>query len=149
MIDEKKETFHKKFSLESGLSQVGSGIFDGSSIIPKEKRIKAVIQNFLRENLKDTQGTLIKVLENQIISNEPLLAKYEETPLKAIYQKVTEVLNNDLALYELVREVDQLYGRDFQERPHFQKAGHAPHPDDEYTHQSVKDTLINFITIFD
>ena len=33
----------------------------------------------------------------------------------------------------------------YDERPYFQSPGQPPHPEDEYTHDSVKGKLINFL----
>jgi hypothetical protein len=35
-----------------------------------------------------------------------------------------------------------LWGEMNDERPHFQRPGQPPHPDDEYTHESVYQQLV-------
>ena len=45
------------------------------------------------------------------------------------------------ALDELVREVDVEWGRMMGERPHFEREGSAPHPDDPYTVGTVRNAL--------
>jgi hypothetical protein len=54
-------------------------------------------------------------------------------------------LQNQAFLYELVRRVDVKWSQIYDERPYFQQPGQAPHPDDEYTHESVRLTLNQFL----
>jgi hypothetical protein len=42
-------------------------------------------------------------------------------------------------LREFVRRVDMRWGQMYDERPHFERPGHPPHPDDEYTLSSPCD----------
>lgn len=37
--------------------------------------------------------------------------------------------------------MDLKWGQMYQQRPYFQQPGQPPHPDDEYTHDSVKENL--------
>ena len=62
-------------------------------------------------------------------------------PLVALASYVQHVLSSEYLLSELVREADVEWGRVFNERPHFQREGHPPHPDDPYTDDSVRITL--------
>jgi hypothetical protein len=50
-------------------------------------------------------------------------------------------LSNHELLYEFVKQVDFKWGQMYDERPYFQSPGQAPHPNDEYTHESVKKKL--------
>ena len=51
------------------------------------------------------------------------------------------LLGKEPVFHEFVRQVDQKYGEMYRERPYFQRPGQEPHPDDEYTHASVKNDL--------
>ena len=42
-----------------------------------------------------------------------------------------------------MRQVDIKWGQMYGERPHFQQPGQPPHPDDEYTHESVRQDLLD------
>jgi hypothetical protein len=44
-------------------------------------------------------------------------------------------------LKELVRSADAEWGRTMGERPHFEKEGEPPHPEDPYTAESVRNAL--------
>jgi hypothetical protein len=48
-------------------------------------------------------------------------------------------------LKELVREADVEWGRVYDKRPHFEKEGAPPDPDDPYTVESVRTILAGLI----
>ena len=52
-------------------------------------------------------------------------------------------------LKELVREADIEWGRVLGERPHFEKEGSPPHPEDCYTVESVRGALSELIKQLD
>lgn len=54
-------------------------------------------------------------------------------------------LEKDSVLHEFVRQVDVPWGPLFKERPHFQQPGQGPHTNDEYTHESVRNDLMNLM----
>ena len=54
---------------------------------------------------------------------------------------VEGILTSDESLQSFVTEVDAEWGRIYFERPYFQKEGQPPHPEDPYTHQSVRVSL--------
>ena len=69
------------------------------------------------------------------------LSRYLDSPLGAVKDLLETILASPATLYELVHQTDVLWGRLYDERPHFQRPGQAPHPDDEYTHESVRAAL--------
>ncbi len=56
---------------------------------------------------------------------------------------VDKILSNSSIFYEFVRQVDLKWGQMYQERPFFQKPGQNAHPEDEYSHESVKAQLLS------
>ena len=65
-----------------------------------------------------------------------------QTPIVALSEILESIIDNQQLLYELVRQVDFRWSQIYDERPYFQQPGQAPHPDDEYTHESVYQKLI-------
>lgn len=68
--------------------------------------------------------------------------RYLDAPLIALRKRLEAVINNQQGLYELVKQVDMKWGQMYGERPYFQSAGQVTHPEDEYTHESVRMQLI-------
>ena len=56
----------------------------------------------------------------------------------ALREIIQHILEKEAVLHEFVRQVDMRWGEMYLERPHFQQPGEAPHPDDDYTHASVR-----------
>ncbi|MEM1281255.1 MAG: hypothetical protein AAGG53_14835, partial [Cyanobacteria bacterium P01_H01_bin.152] len=61
--------------------------------------------------------------------------------LQALTELLQPLLTQDAYLREFVRRVDMRWGQMYDERPHFERPGHPPHPDDEYTIASVRSQL--------
>ncbi len=73
-----------------------------------------------------------------------MLGDYDH-PLAVLANYVRQVLGSDYLLRELVREADVEWGRVFGERPHFERPGRPPDPDDPYTIESVRSALSRLI----
>ena len=131
----------RKFSMASAIGEEGGGFLAGGTPILPTQEAAAVIGVFLEVHMVDYSGVLRHVLDRRIKEDIVLLSKYVDVPLKALAHVIDHILELDERLYELVRQVDAEYGRMMDERPYFQKPGAPPHPDDEYTHQSVRVTL--------
>ncbi|WP_042891996.1 hypothetical protein, partial [Anaplasma marginale] len=69
------------------------------------------------------------------------------SPLIAFEAILSSVIDNENLLYEFVKEVDRKWGQMYDERPYFQKPGQPPHPNDEYTHESVRLQLVDLLEI--
>jgi hypothetical protein len=78
--------------------------------------------------------------------DETLALNYNQ-PLVALKHTVQGILSQKNSLYEFVRQIDVQYAQDHQEKPIFQQPGEAPHPDDEYTHQSVEISLQSLLKL--
>lgn len=84
------------------------------------------------------------MLLRQIEGCEVLLNTFDQ-PLLILASHVRKVLDSENLLTELVRAADVEWGRVSEERPHFEKQGSAPHPDDPYTLESVRRCLSQLI----
>jgi hypothetical protein len=65
----------------------------------------------------------------------------------ALNEILSTLLDNQDLLYEFVRQVDHKWGQLYGERPYFQQPGQLPHPEDEYTHESVRLKLMKLLDI--
>lgn len=132
----------KKFSLADAIaSKAGGGIFKGASTVPIMTQLRMEINQFVKDNIKDSSGALKATLNMIVNENDLLVADNEKDPLNGLKQIIDKILKTDYTLHEFVRKVDQKYGQMYSERPYFQKPGQTPHEDDEYTHESVKSAL--------
>ncbi len=146
MSDEKKIEreilMGRKFSLSEGIAQNAKGMFKDVSVVPALTQAQSEISLYIRGHLRDSSGAMVRVLENRLKSNDELLGSHLSDPLNALKIVVERIIENQNRLYDFVREVDQKYGQMCHERPFFQKPGQKAHPDDEYTHESVKEALV-------
>ncbi len=67
------------------------------------------------------------------------------SPLVALRQIIEAILNNKELFYEFVRQVDFKWGQIYDERPYFQRPGQPSHPEDEYSHDSVREQLVSLL----
>ena len=135
----------QKFSLSGVIGQQAGGAMKGASPVPKLAQVTTEILQFIDHNLADSSGALKSVLQRKVKTNELIVARHLDDPMTALHEIVQSILEKESTLQEFVRQVDVKWGQIFQERPHFQQPGEAPHPDDEYTHESVRDLLIGFM----
>jgi hypothetical protein len=144
--DRDKETereirLNRKFSLSDAIGQMGGGGFmKGGSPVSRKRQAELEIEEYLRRHLVDSGGVLRSVLLRQLADS--LLKSDYSRPLAALAEYLPRVLTSKHFLEELVREADAEWGRVHDERPHFQEPARPPHPDDPYTIDSVRLTLI-------
>jgi len=136
----------REFTLADVIGQAGWDFLKGESPVPKLVQLKTELKLFTRQHLQDPSGALQAVLQVRIDEGDRLISQYLDTPLIALQKMVENYLNPSEMLYELVRQVDFRYGQMYGEKPYFQSPGSPAHPDDEYTHESVKQQLNHFLT---
>jgi len=150
----KKDTDHdiqrdiisrQKFSLSGAIGQEAGKLIKGESPIPRLEQIVTEINLFISQQIHDPSGALREMLHILVKEDELKISSHLEAPLRYLKEMLNDYINNDQLLFELVRKVDFKYGQIYKELPHFQKEGEAPHRDDEYTHASVKEQLVNLI----
>jgi hypothetical protein len=131
----------RKFSLEEAIMRMaGPGALKGESPIAPKRQAELEIESCLNRHLADAVGALQVVLLRRVRESELLLKNYHQ-PLAVLNAYCLQVVNSDYSLKELVREADIEWGRVLGERPHFDKEGSSPHPDDYYTIESVRSAL--------
>lgn len=135
----------RPFSIAEAIGREGGTFLKGESTVPKLVQVRAAINTFIDRNLRDPSAALQAIL-HQWVKVDPRVSQYKQTPLVALEKILQSILDNPNLLYELVRQVDIKWGQMYDERPYFQKPGQPPHPNDEYTHESVRQDLQNLST---
>ena len=130
----------RKYSLAEAIGREGGNFLKGESPVPKLVQVTTEVNLFIDQNLSDSSGALQSVLKRWV-KTDPLLSEHLESPLKGLDQILEKILTQKGLFYEMVREADVKWGQMYQERPYFQKPGDPPHPEDEYTHESVREKL--------
>jgi hypothetical protein len=131
----------RKFSLADAIGQEAGDFMKGVSPVPRLVQVKTELSQLVNENLSDSSGALQTVLARWITNDEQRISEHLEAPAQALIDLIEGILAVPDRLYELVRQADALWGKMYDERPHFQRPGQPPHPDDEYTHESVRQAL--------
>jgi hypothetical protein len=135
----------RKFSLSEAIGRLaGPGAMKGESPVTRHRQAEAEIGEYLARHLDDSPGALRTVLLRQFCGSDLLLNNLEQ-PLIVLAACIKRTLDSDYRLKELVREADVEWGRATGERPHFETEGSAPHPEDPYTVESVRKTLLQFL----
>ncbi|MBD0334341.1 MAG: hypothetical protein ICV62_02530 [Cyanobacteria bacterium Co-bin13] len=131
----------RKFSLAEAIGREGSDFMKGESPIPPLVQAITQINLCLDQHLDDSIGALQAVLQTWVKAQDAQVSRYMNRPLAALQEILQDILNTPETLYEVVRQADVRWGQIFDERPYFQQPGQAPHPNDAYTHESVRATL--------
>ena len=134
----------RKFSLAEAIGKEGGSFLKGESPVPQLVQALTQINMFIDQNLLDLSGALQAVLYNWVKADSRV-SQYLSSPLTALSEILSNLLENQNLFYEFVRQVDYKWGQMYQERPYFQQPGQPPHPDDEYTHESVRLTLMELL----
>jgi hypothetical protein len=118
----------------------GPGALKGASPVSPVQQAETEVGTWLGHNLADVCGALRTVLHRHL-KGSPLLLDNLEQPLVAVAGYLGQVLSAESLLREIVNEADVEWGRAMDERPHFERDGAAPHPDDPYTLAGVRQAL--------
>ena len=137
----------RKFNPQEAMARLaGPGAMSGASPVSPQQQAEVEIGNWLRSNIRDTDGALHAVLHRQIKGTRLLLENPDE-PLVALTKICQRLLDSDELLRELVREIDVEWGQRMDERPHFERPGSLPSPDDPYTLESVRQMLVDAVEL--
>ncbi len=132
----------RKFSLSEAIGRMtGGGMMKGVTPVTRKRQSEAAIEDYLRRNLTEIGIELGVVLFRRVVQSDLLLLDDNDQPLAVLAKYVQQVLGSDYLLQDLVREADVEWGRVFDERPHFERPGCPPDPDDPYTTESVRSAL--------
>ena len=118
----------------------GPGAMKGASPVSPVQQAETEIATWLGTNLDDAGGALKAVLHRHL-KGSALLYNHLDRPLAALASYCRSLVAADRLLREIVGEADVEWGRQMAERPHFERDGAAPHPDDPYTFEGVRRTL--------
>ena len=135
----------RPYSLAEAIGREGGTFLKGESTVPKLVQAITAVNNFIDRNLRDPDAALQAIL-HQLVKEDPRVSEYKATPLVALNKILESIIDNPQLLYELVHQVDIKWGQMYDERPYFQQPGQPPHPEDPYTHESVKTDLKNLQT---
>ena len=135
---EKEIRRQRKFSLTEALARENAGALKGASPVARGRQVLLEIDHLLENHLDDTDGSLHRTLLAHLELDTPLVARHFDRPAGALEEYLTAVLEQPSRLASLVRDADVRWGREYQERPHFESEGKPTHPDDPYTHAGVR-----------
>ncbi|MBE9048392.1 hypothetical protein IQ255_29075 [Pleurocapsales cyanobacterium LEGE 10410] len=132
----------RPFSIAEAIGREGGTFLKGESTVPKLVQVITAINTFIDRHLIDPSAALQAIL-HQWVKGDPRVSQHKENPLVALEAILQSIIDNPNLLYELVRQVDIRWGQMYGERPYFQQPGQPPHPNDEYTHESVRQDLLD------
>jgi hypothetical protein len=136
----------REFSLAEAIGRLGGkDLMKGASPVSRRRQADLEIRGLLRSRLDDADGALRTILRRRVVESDTLLAGRFEDPRGALRAYVERALASDGLLRSLVRDADAEWGRDNDTRPHFDRAGRDPHPDDPYTVESVRAALTRLL----
>lgn len=135
----------RKYSLAEAVGREASGSLSGASPVARAEQILLEIEHLLEVGLPDPAGSLSLTIMARLEHDLPLLGRHFENPVGALVEFLTETLGAESLLEALVRDTDARWGRDYQERPHFERDGQPPHPDDPYTNAQVRALLVDLL----
>jgi hypothetical protein len=103
------------------------------------RQAEAALRDLIQRHVVDPDGALRAVLLRD--ASDSAWLRDPGRPRAALAAFVAATLASEPRLKELVREADVEWGRTHEMRPHFEKQGFEPHPDDPYTIESVRARL--------
>ena len=131
----------RKFTPEEAFGRLaGPGAMKGASAISRQQEAENAVGVWLAANITDPAGALRAVL-HRYLKASTLLLDHVDDPSVAGAAYLRQILASEQRLREIVREADAEWGRAMDERPHFEREGIPPHPDDPYTADSVRKAL--------
>ncbi|MBL8824073.1 MAG: hypothetical protein JNJ77_15910 [Planctomycetia bacterium] len=131
----------RKFTIAEAIGRMaGPGMMKGVSPISGKQQADAIIEDVINRLLVDNQGALKSVIIRQLKASSQLLTRFHE-PIQVLQDVLQHLLHSEYHLKELVRDADVEWGQMNDVRPHFEREGFPPDPDDPYTFESVKKTL--------
>ncbi|MBU2500385.1 hypothetical protein KJ682_03545 [bacterium] len=134
----------RKFDLSEAVARDAGQALKGASPVAAHDQTVFAARELIEAGLHDPEGSLQRTLVSRLDTDKPLVAAHFNDAAALLRQFLARILGSDAALADLVRDVDARWGREYQERPHFETGGSEPHPDDPYTLQGVNDALQHF-----
>jgi hypothetical protein len=134
----------RKFTVTEAIGRMAGGLMKGDSPVTGKRQAELTVQEYLARHLTDEGGVLAGVLTRRVSDCDLMLADFAH-PLAVLAGYLRRVLGSDYLLKDVVRDADVEWGRVFGERPHFERDGCPPDPDDPYTHDSVRAALARLL----
>ena len=132
----------RQFSLSEAIGRAGGSFLKSEAAIPRPLRALAAINLFIDQHLVDTNGALQDCLKRWV-KTDMQVGRYLDQPLLALQVITCHIVEHPSVLYEFSRQVAVQWGELNGERPYFQKPGAIPHPKVVYSHETVRQTLID------
>ncbi len=131
----------RKFSMSEAIGRAGKGTLKGASPVSPSVQLLLRIKKILETRLYDNEGSLTRTILASLETNVPLLAKHRDNPESALQEYLEQILGSNSNIKHLVRDADARWGRDYDERPYFEKPGQEANPEDPYTNEGVEQSL--------
>jgi hypothetical protein len=136
----------REFSLAEAIGRLGgTDLMKGASPVALKRQADLEIGRLLRDRLSDPDGALRYALRRLVVESDTLLEQQFRDPAGALRAVVERTLGTDALLRSIVRDADAQWGRDNDTRPHFDREGRDPHPEDPYTVESVRAELTRLL----
>lgn len=135
----------RKFSIADAIGKEGGNFLKGESPVPKLLQVKNELIIFVRQHVHDPSGALQATLQDLIQTDDVVCSRNFANPLNALSDLLQPLITREGLLHDFVRQVDMRWGKMYGERPYFERPGHPPHPEDEYTYASVRTQLIELL----
>lgn len=133
---------NRPFSLGEAVGREGgSDLLGGASPIAHQRQVELAAEDLLDAHLDDSEGALRQVLLRDTHRAVEAAQRDRSDASYILRSLAAGFLGSDTGLADLVRRADAEWGRMYDERPHFGRAGTAPEPDDPYTVESVRTQL--------
>ena len=135
----------RKFSLAEAVARENAGALKGASPVARSRQVLLEVDQLLATHLDDPDGSLRRTILAHLELDAPLVARHFDRPAGALEEYLAAVLDQASRLETLVRDADARWGREYQEKPHFESGGKPPHPDDPYTVAGVKGSCTDLL----
>lgn len=140
---------NRPFDLAEAIGREAAGALKGASPVAAARQLLLEIEHLLDSHLYDPDASLTRTLLATLENNPPLLARHFSDAAGALREYLTTVLTSQASLEGLVRQADARWGRDYGEKPHFNRPGQQDHPDDPYTPDGVRRELTRLLDSLD
>lgn len=131
----------RKFDVQALVGREAAGTLKGASPVPAAQQALLVVGALLEARLPDSEGSLTRTLLARLADEPALLGRHLGHPEAALAELLERILSAPAGLTELVRQADARWGRDYDERPRFEREGQPPAADDPYTEEQVRNLL--------
>ncbi|MEO1591172.1 MAG: hypothetical protein AAFU71_07770 [Cyanobacteria bacterium J06632_22] len=130
----------RRFELADAIAREGRTFLKGDDAIPRPLRAMAQVNQIIINGLHDPGGALKTTLQNWV-RDDLRISQHLDQPLIALALILADLTARPQTFYEFSRQVSMTWGQLTGDLPHFQKPGHPPHADAEYTHAQIRTAL--------